>query len=50
MNGGKNTRFINYERMSGLMKSLVMKPEMRENMIAKYNTMNTAFKNVCEAQ
>ena len=50
INGGKNTRFINYERMSGLMKSLVMKPEMRENMIAKYNTMNTAFKNVCEAQ
>jgi len=46
--GGKRTRFVHYEKMSGLMKGLVMKPEMRENMVAKYNTMNTAFKKYCE--
>lgn len=49
IDGGKNTRFINYERMSGPLRSLIMKPEMRENMIAKYNTQNAAFKKVCEA-
>ena len=30
------------------MKGLVMKPAMRENMVVKYNTMNTAFKKYCE--
>jgi hypothetical protein len=49
IDGGKKTRFVNYERMSGPMKSLVMKPEMRENMVANYNSMNAAFKKVCEA-
>ena len=48
IDGGKKTRFINYEKMSGLMKGLVMKPAMRENMVVKYNTMNTAFKKYCE--
>jgi hypothetical protein len=48
VDGGKKTRFINYEKMSGPMKGLVMKQEMRENMVAKYNTMNTAFKKYCE--
>jgi hypothetical protein len=48
VDGGKKTRFINYEKMSGLMKGLIMKPAMRENMVAKYNTMNTAFKKHCE--
>jgi len=49
IDGGKKTRFINYEKMSGLMKGLIMKPAMRENMVAKYNTMNTAFKTYCES-
>ena len=48
IDAGKKTRFINYEKMSGLMKGLVMKPAMRENMVVKYNTMNTAFKKYCE--
>jgi hypothetical protein len=48
IDGGKKTRFINYEKMSGLMKGLVMKPAMRENMVVKYNTMNTEFKKYCE--
>ena len=49
IDGGKSTRFINYERMSGLMKGAVMNAEMRENMVAKYNEMNAAFKKVCES-
>lgn len=49
INGGQNTRYIHYERMSGLMKRLVMKPEMRENMVDKYNTMNIDLKEYCEA-
>ena len=49
IDGGKKTRFINYEKMSGLMKGLIMKPAMRENMVTKYNTMNTAFKTYCES-
>jgi hypothetical protein len=48
IDGGKKTRFINYEKMSGLMKSLVMKPALRENMVVKYNTMNAEFKKYCE--
>lgn len=48
VDGGQNTRYIHYERMSGLMKGLVMKPEMKENMVAYYNTMNIAFKEYCE--
>ena len=49
IDGGKKTRFIHYEKMSGLMKGLIMKPAMRENMVTKYNTMNTAFKTYCES-
>lgn len=48
IDGGKKTRYIHYERMSGILKGLIMKPEMRENMVAKYNTMNTTFKMHCE--
>lgn len=48
IDGGQNTRYIHYERMSGLMKGLVMKTAMRENMVAKYNSMNIAFKKYCE--
>ena len=44
------TRFINYETASGLLKGLVMTQTFRENMIRNYNTMNVAFKKVCEAQ
>ena len=35
--------------MSGLMKGLIMKPAIRENMVAQYTTMNTAFKKYCES-
>ena len=44
------TRFINYEKAGGLLKSLVMTQIFRENMVANYNTMNVAFKKLCEAQ
>ena len=45
-----STRFINYETARGLLKGLVMTQTFRENMITNYNTMNVAFKKICEAQ
>ena len=45
-----STRFINYEKAGGLLKGLVMTQTFRENMVANYNTMNVAFKKLCEAQ
>ena len=44
-----STHFINYETASGLLKGLVMTQTFRENMVTNYNTMNVAFKKICEA-
>lgn len=49
VDGGSKTRFVNYERMTGLIKGMIMRPEMRGNMVAKYNIMNEEFKKWCEA-
>jgi hypothetical protein len=49
IDNGKKTRFINYERMSGPLKAGVMSAEMKANMVSKYNTLNAAFKKICEA-
>lgn len=47
-NNGNTTRYIHFERMSGLLSGLVMRPAMKANMEDKYNTMNEGFKKYCE--
>lgn len=47
-NDGKATRYVHYERMSGLLSRLVMRPAMKANMVDKYNAMNLGFKKYCE--
>ena len=48
INNGKATRLVHYEKMSGILKSLVMQPKVKANMVKRYNTMNEALKRICE--
>jgi len=48
INNGKATRLVHYEKMDGILKSLVMSKKVKANMTERYKTMNEAFKNVCE--
>lgn len=47
--GGKATRLVHYEKMQGLMKSLLMTKSTMQNMVKYYDEMNEALKTRCEA-
>ncbi|MFY0675296.1 MAG: SRPBCC domain-containing protein [Bacteroidia bacterium] len=48
LDNGTKTRFINYEVMGGLFKSLIMTKKTKANMTEHFIKMNKDFKKFCE--
>jgi hypothetical protein len=48
IDGGKATRFVHYERMSGLLSPLFMTNTTKNLMVEGYNAMNEALQKVVE--